>query len=194
MPHKTGPGTYKGFQSPETGGWPDPIRTEVRKVYGAWRSKHPGENRPTKARGARIAWAAAKRKYPEEFRQHLKDKRRLAIETRQEMKEHPWAGPKTAQRIAQDHIDKNTSLHTGSRRHRIGDLHAAARQERRWAKTAHNEAVSESARARKMKGNPVQRKDLERDAKIAADFSRWRKQKAKEYDMEAERIKKVTGG
>ena len=197
MPHKTGPGTYKGYQSPETGAWPEPIQREVRKVYGAWRSKHPGENRTTKARGARIAWSTAKRKYPILFRQHQKDRRRLAIETRQEMKEHPWAGPKTARRIAQDHINENVSLHDrSSSRHRIGDLHAAARQERRWSRTAHNEAMSEGNRSRQMKkkGNPVQAHDLKQDAKVAADFEKFRNRKAHEYDMEAERIKKVTGG
>jgi hypothetical protein len=106
MPHKTGPGTYKGYESPNTSGWPEEIRNEVRKVYGAWRVKNPGENPSTKARGARIAWSIAKKKYPKLFRQHKKDARRLAIETKKELKEHPWAGKKLAGRIGQDHISE----------------------------------------------------------------------------------------
>jgi hypothetical protein len=186
MPNRTGPGTYKGFKSPETGGWPEPIREEVRKVYGAWRSKNPGEDHATKARGARIAWAAARRKYPDLYRYHVKDSRRLEIETRKEMKEHPWAGRTTAHRIALDH----------ARRHRVADLHATARQQRGYAKTAYHEEVSERIRAKKLKkaGRPVQAKDLEKDSKIAADFKKWRNERADSYDMEAERISKVTGG
>lgn len=105
MPHKTGRGTYKGYESPESGGWPEPIRDEIRKVYGAYREKHPGEHRETKARGARIAWSTAKRKYPKLYRAH----QRLSRETKKEMKEHPWAGRKTAERIATDHIRKHRS-------------------------------------------------------------------------------------
>jgi hypothetical protein len=114
MPHKTGPGTYKGYESPNTSGWPEEIRDEVRRVYGAWRVKNPGENPSTKARGARIAWFTAKRKYPKLFRQHKKDARRLAIETKKELKEHPWAGKKTAGRIAEDHILKEKTQYRGS--------------------------------------------------------------------------------
>lgn len=112
MPHKTGRGTYKGYESPNTEGWPEPIRNEVRRVYGAWREKHPGENPSTKSRGARIAWFTAKRKYPSLYSQHMTRKRQLACETRKELKEHPWAGKKTAGRIAGDHIkEHSSSLH-----------------------------------------------------------------------------------
>jgi len=100
MPNKHGPGTYKGFQSPNTEGWPPEIREEVRRVYGAYREKHPQENHEVKARGARIAWAEARRKYPEAYRQHVSLIKR---ESRQELKEHPWTGKRNAMRIAEDH-------------------------------------------------------------------------------------------
>jgi hypothetical protein len=131
MPHKTGHGTYKGYESPETGGWPEPIRNEVRRVYGAWRSKHTGENQAIKSRGARIAWSAARRKYPALYSQHKKQARQLKIETRKEMKEHPWASKKIAGRIAGDHIAENSpSLSTGRKKKRTNDFDInAARQE-----------------------------------------------------------------
>jgi hypothetical protein len=130
----------------------------------------------------------AKRKYPYLYKEHVQEQRRLKTETRKEMREHPWAGRKTAQRIATDHLNKED-------RHKVADLHATAREQRRWSQTAHNEAVSEGKRSRKLKKtNPVQSKDLKQDSKIAEDFAKWRKEKAHDYDMEAERISKVTGG
>jgi hypothetical protein len=206
MPHRTGPGTYKGYESPITSGWPEEIKTEVRKVYGAWRSKNPGESHATKARGARIAWSAARRKFPDLYRQHVKDSRRLAFETKQELKEHPWAGRKTAARIAADHIREQSSLHTDpvhvtvaktrtGRRHQIADLHETAREQRRWADTADNERISEGKRAKQKAkaGLPIQARDLKEDSKLAGDFAKMRRKKADEMDMEAARIAKVTG-
>jgi hypothetical protein len=188
MPHRTGRGTYKGYESPETSGWPKPIQDTVRRVYGGWRVRHPGENPTIKARGARIAWYVAKRKYPHLYKEHVQEQHRLRTETRKEMKEHPWAGQKTAQRIATDHITKQE-------RHRMADLHATARQQRAWSKTAQNESVSENRKANKIRTkNPVQSKDLKQDAGIAKDFAKWRKEKAKNYDLEAERIANATGG
>jgi hypothetical protein len=121
MPHKTGRGTYKGYESPNTEGWPEQIRDEVRRVYGSWRAKHPGENPKIKARGARIAWYVAKRKYPKLYHQHVKDNRHLKIETKKEMKEHPWAGPRTARRIASDHIYKESGKKHSGKTRRIRD-------------------------------------------------------------------------
>lgn len=97
MPNKRGPDTYKGFQSPKSTDWPKPIRRQVRRVYGAWRRKHPQEDPAIKARGSRIAWSSAKRKYPKLYAEHQNK------EVKQEMKEHPWAGKKVAKRIAHDH-------------------------------------------------------------------------------------------
>lgn len=104
MPNLIGKGTYKGYQSPETAGWPEPIREEVKRVYGAYRKKHPGEDQTTKSRGARIAWSTARKKYPQLYSDHKKQSRMIASGTKKEMKEHPWAGRKTATRIASDHI------------------------------------------------------------------------------------------
>jgi hypothetical protein len=186
MPYKKGPGTYKGYQSPDTGGWPEPIRDEVRRVYGSWRSKHPGEDPKIKARGSRIAWFTAKKKYPRLYRQHVQKVRK---ETRKEMVEHPWAGQRIAQRIAEDHISP-------ARKHRIADLHATARQQRAYARTARNEAISQKKRAHNLlrQGKPVQAADLKADAKLADNFSKWRRAKAQGYDIEAERISSATGG
>lgn len=99
MPHKTGRNTYKGYKSPESTNWPKPIRNHVRRVYGAWRRKHPGESPAIKARGSRIAWSSAKKKYPGLYEHHQKFEKGV----QQEMKEHPWAGRKTAERIESDH-------------------------------------------------------------------------------------------
>jgi hypothetical protein len=99
MPNRKGPDTYKGYKSPNTSGWPKPIRQEVKKVYGAFREKHPGESHATKSKGSRIAWSIARRKYPRLYAQHTR--REKGIE--QEMKEHPWANKKTAARIVMDH-------------------------------------------------------------------------------------------
>ena len=198
MPHRTGPGTYNGYQSPNTSGWPKEIRDEVRHVYGAYRVKNPGESHAIKGRGARIAWAAARRKYPKLYSRHVRDQRRLAFETKKELKEHPWAGQKTATRIAADHIREQSSLHRAQPHgmHRIGDLHAAARQERAYARTAKNEAISERKRSEKLKreGKTAQANDLKQDAKVAGDFAKIRSKVADQYDMEAARISKVTGG
>jgi hypothetical protein len=70
MPDKRGPDTYKGFESPNTDGWPEPIRQEVKHVYGSYRVKHPQESQKVKSRGAQIAWTAARKKYPKEYREH----------------------------------------------------------------------------------------------------------------------------
>lgn len=103
MPFKRGPGTYKGFQSPNTRGWSRPVRMHVRRVYGAYRQKNPGESRAVKTRGSRIAWASARRKFPQEFSRHERIQRGAKIEK----KEHPWASEKTATRIATNHVDEN---------------------------------------------------------------------------------------
>jgi hypothetical protein len=111
MPDKRGPNTYKGFESPKTTGWPKPIRKEVRHVYGAYRRKNPGEPSKIKARGSRIAWATARRKFPRLYAQH----NRIERGTQQEMKEHPWAGRKTAAHIERDHERiKEKKIHTGN--------------------------------------------------------------------------------
>lgn len=185
MPHKTGPGTYKGYQSPNTEGWPQPIRDEVRRVYGSWRSKHPGEDPRIKARGSRIAWYQAKKKFPYLYHTHT---RKIQREVRQERIEHPWAGKRTAERIVADH-ERRKSF----RRTRIADLHATARMQRGYSRTAHHEAVSERKRAGMLKrtGHPIQASDLKADSKLAEDFSRWREEKAKGYDIEAERLKET---
>ena len=109
MPGKQGPNTYKGYESPNTSGWPEEIRTEVRHVYGAYRSKHPGEDPRIKARGSRIAWSAARRKYPELYRQHSQQVKRG---TRQEHKEHPEFSVSTARQIASDHIRSDPTSYT----------------------------------------------------------------------------------
>jgi hypothetical protein len=197
MPHKRGPGTYKGFQSPDTAGWPAPIRQEVRKVYGAYREKHPQEDRKVKARGAQIAWSAARRKYPKQYRAHVSMVNR---EARQEHKEHPWLSREGSRRVAQDHIRERAqrrlrpvTVHPAKtermRKYQIADLHTAARQERKWAKTAHNEMVSERKRAERAKaaGHPVLAKDLKEDSKVAGDFEKIRIKKADTYDLQAER-------
>ena len=116
MPFKRGPGTHKGYKSPNTKGWPEPIRTEVRLVYGAYREKHPGENPTIKARGSRIAWAAARKKYPELYRQHQKIER----EAKKERKEHPWASQQTAERIASDHISKSDKIRIHAQKRALG--------------------------------------------------------------------------
>jgi hypothetical protein len=112
MPFKTGRGTYKGYQSPNTSGWPKEIRDEVRHTYGAFREKNPGEDHAIKSRGARIAWAAARRKYPRLYSDHQRQQRKIERETRKEMREHPWAGKWVARRIASDHIQETSSRMT----------------------------------------------------------------------------------
>lgn len=102
MPHKTGPNTYLGYESPNTSGWPSEIREEVKKVYGAYRVKHPGENPRVKSRGARIAWSQARKKYPNQYRNH----RKLMIEVKKEMKEHPWIGENAAKKLVANHHGK----------------------------------------------------------------------------------------
>ena len=62
MPFKRGPNTYKGYLSPPTGDNPLHIKNVVRKVYGACRVQHPGEDPAAKSFCARVAWAAAKRR------------------------------------------------------------------------------------------------------------------------------------
>ena len=102
MPNKRGPGTYKGYKSPKTTGWPKPIREEVRKTYGAWRSKNPGESHALKTRGSRIAWSRARRKYPVLYRNHLHQQ-----SVKKEMREHPEIGRKMADQLVRDHEKRN---------------------------------------------------------------------------------------
>ena len=47
---------------PSTTGWPEPVRDHVHSVYNAYMDEHPGAS---KGKAARIAWASAKRQYPE---------------------------------------------------------------------------------------------------------------------------------
>jgi hypothetical protein len=201
MPHMRGPGTHKGYLSPKTGGWPPEVRDEVRRVYGAYRVKHPGESQVVKSRGARIAWSTARRKYPEAFRKH----QLIEQESRKELKEHPWVGRAGARRIAEDHMKKTKDLMdpvqikpartAKGRRRQVRDLHAAARQEHAWARTAGNEQVSEAQRAKAARtaGTPVLASDLKQDAAVAGSFKAMRENKAENYDMQAERIRYVSG-
>ena len=106
MPNKSGPGTYKGYESPESSGWPGPIRETVRKTYGAWRSKHPRESKAIKTRGSRIAWATARRKYPALYHSYQKEKIAFQKDVRQERKEHPWSSRAIATKITMDHWRK----------------------------------------------------------------------------------------
>jgi hypothetical protein len=190
MPDKRGPDTYKGYESPITTGWPEPIRREVRHVYGAWRTKHPGEDPRIKARGSRIAWFAAKRKYPALYRQHVRQAARLQTETRQEMKEHPWAGQRTARRIASDHLTRSRKLTVKRLRNRVAGYRAAARQERTWAGTAGLEAQSEHTRAvkAKQKGSVPLAKELEWDSKQAGTWQEKRIRRADQLDKKADTI------
>lgn len=107
MPNLSGPGTYKGYQSPETSGWPGPIRETVTRTYGAWRSKHPGESKAIKTRGSRIAWSTARRKYPALYRSYQKERIAFQKDVRQEQKEHPWSSREVATKITMDHWKKN---------------------------------------------------------------------------------------
>jgi hypothetical protein len=102
MPRKRGPGTYKGYQSPKTTGWPKPVRDEVRIVYGDYRTKHPGESHAIKTRGSRIAWSRAKHKYPKLYRKHIHE-----VNVRKEMREHPTLGRKSADHLVSDHEKRN---------------------------------------------------------------------------------------
>jgi len=106
MPNRRGPNTSHGYLSPKTEGWPKPIREEVKHVYGAYRVKHPGESHATKGRGARIAWAAARRKYPKLYRDYISRQKQIERGTKIEHKEHPEFALSTARRIATDHVNK----------------------------------------------------------------------------------------
>lgn len=197
MPYKAGRNTYKGYESPNTHGWPQPIREEVRKVYGAWREKNPGEDPKIKSRGARIAWSAARRKYPKLFAQHAG-----AIK---EKKEHPWASSKTAAKIARDHIAEDPKAYLSeakktlnpvtAKNAEVKDLKAAAKEQHTWSREAAKEGREESKMAQKAKraGNKVQSRDLRQDAKLAKDFSKFRELKAENYDLQAARIAAVKG-
>ena len=197
MPYKTGTGTYKGYESPNTHGWPDPIREEVRKVYGAYREKHPGEDHTIKSRGTRIAWSAARKKYPKLYSQHIGGQK--------EHKEHPWTSKKTSERIASDHIKEDPNAYVKdaketlnpvtTKKAKISDLKAASAEQRKWSKEAESEAKSERKMAKKAarKGNKVQARDLRQDSKLAHDFSQYRKKKADNYDLQAARIAAVKG-
>jgi hypothetical protein len=83
MPNATGPDTYKGYTSPNSHGWPTAIRNEVRRVYGAYRKKYPGQ---PKERAAQIAWATAEAKYPEQYHTHIEKMDRA--QARRSMKSH----------------------------------------------------------------------------------------------------------
>ncbi len=167
MPFKRGRGTYKGYESPNTHGWPKPIREEVRKVYGAWRQKNPGEDPEIKARGSRIAWSAAEKKYPVLYAKHTLK---------------PTKDPKP----------ESSTL---KRKAQIRDLKAASQEQREWSKEAENEAKSEGKMAKMAahKGQPVRAKDLRQDSHLAHDFSISRKKKADNYDLQAARIAAVKG-
>ena len=199
MPYKHGPGTYKGYQSPNTRGYPVGVRNTVRRVYGAYRSDHPGEDREIKARGSRIAWAAAKKKYPEAFQ-------KIEQETKKEQKEHPWASKRTARRIAADHVGKarrrlkpirsvRPATTRQARQAQIRDLKASAREQARWSKEAENEAKNDrkAAQTARKRGNPIQARDLNQDAKLAHSFAQHRKKKADDYEIQAARIAAVKG-
>jgi hypothetical protein len=208
MPNKHGQETYKGYISPVTTGYPKEIRDEVRHVYGAWRVKHPGEYPRTKSRGARIAWAAAKRKYPELFRKH----KQIERGTRQEHKEHPEFSKSTARKIATDHINEDPTSYTiktpnfhiqpvkpaktaQGRKKQVRDLHAAAQEQRRWSKEAERESVAESKRSKsfKKKGMPLHAKVLKDDATLAKGFEKDRQMVAKDLDIQAARIAAIKG-
>lgn len=212
MPNKHGQGTYKGYISPVTTGWPKEIRDEVRHVYGAWRVKHPGEDQRTKSRGSRIAWAAARRKYPGLYRQHKAQKKQIERGTREEHKEHPEFSRSTAQKIATDHIIKDPTSYThkktllkrvhitpaktkAGRKQQVKDLHIAARQERAWGKSAENEKVSEGKRAKKLKKShaPITASDTKRDSALAGNFAKDRNDLAQDYDLQAARIAAIGG-
>jgi len=206
MPHKKGRGTYKGYESPNTHGWPELIREEVRKVYGAWREKNPGEDPKIKARGARIAWSTARKKYPKLYAQH--------IGSIKEGKEHPWAGKKTAERIASDHIKEDPTAYVSEagatlkpisdikpaktksgRNAQISDLKATSAQQRRYSKQAEKEGKEEAGMAQKAARaeHPIKAWDLYQDSKLAKDFSQYRRKKAENYDLQAARIAAVKG-
>jgi hypothetical protein len=160
MPNKKGPNTYKGYESPNTHGWPEPIQKEVRHVYGAWREKNPGEDPKLKSRGSRIAWSAAKRKYPELYNQHIRDERRLKIGAKIEKKEHPWASKKTAERIAGDHVSKDPNAYVPSKKpsksnkgqkKQVRDLKETSPKKCQYVKKADNSEI-QAARIAAIKG------------------------------------------
>jgi hypothetical protein len=122
-----------------------------------------------------------------------------------EQKEHPWASEKVATKIAADHIKedpnayikdaKSTLKPITAKKAKISDLKAASNQQRRWSKQAEKEAQDERSMAKRASraGRPVQAKDLRQDAKLAHDFSKYRKKKADNYDLQAARIAAVKG-
>ena len=122
-----------------------------------------------------------------------------------EKREHPWATQKTAERIASDHLKedpnayikdaKKTLKPEKSKRAKINDLKAASSEQRRWSKQAEKEAQEERSMAKtaSRKGNKVRAKDLRQDARLAHDFSKFRKKKADDYDLQAARIAAVQG-
>jgi hypothetical protein len=204
MPNKHGQGTYKGYISPVTTSWPGEIREEVRKVYGAYRVNHPGEDHATKSRGARIAWAAAKRKYPDLYRKHVSQVKRGE---RIEHKEHPEFSKKIARQIATDHIVKNQDEYMietpnfhikpvtpaktkEGRKKQVHDLREAADEQRRWAGEAGREAIAEEKRSKNFKkeGMPLRSKVLKDDANLAEGFRKDRMKVAHDLDMQAARI------
>jgi hypothetical protein len=134
--------------------------------------------------------------------------------TRIERKEHPWASKKVAQRIAADHIKEDPTAYVSEakatlkpihkvkpaktekeRKAQIRDLKAASHEQREWSKEAENEAKSEEKMAKTAthKGQPNRARDLKQDSRLAHDFSKFRKKKADNYDLQAARIAAVKG-
>jgi hypothetical protein len=163
------------------------------------------------------------KKYPELFRKnpgHMKrkdqqpalNKAQVDRGARMEYREHPEFGKKAARQIAIDHITRDPASYTYSeksilkpvsvipaktvsgRKVQARDLRRAAQQQRRWAKTAGNEQVSERRRAGKLRrsGNPVTAQDTGNDAKIAGTFAKERLALAKNYDLQAARIEAIS--
>lgn len=213
MPNRRGPNTSHGFLSPNTRGWPDPIRNEVKHVYGAWRVKHPGEDHRTKSRGARIAWAAARRKYPKLYRDHVSREKQIERGTKIEHREHPEFSLSTARRIATDHVNEGKHeydpkkyhiIHTPNlkvpnvkpaetirgKKRQIRDLRQAAQEQRRWAKQADEEGRVEEKRAKSFKKHiePIRAKVLMEDSILAKRFGKDRRKVANDLDMQAVRI------
>jgi hypothetical protein len=139
---------------------------------------------------------------------------RLKIGARIERKEHPWASEKIATKIASDHIKEDPNAYVSEakatlkpipkvkpaktragRKAQIRDLKAASQEQRRWSKEAENEAKSEGkmAKTATRAGNKVKAQDLKQDSKLAHDFSKFRKKKADNYDLQAARIAAVKG-
>jgi hypothetical protein len=139
---------------------------------------------------------------------------RLRIGAKIERKEHPWASEKVAEKIAADHIKEDPTAYVkearatlkpihkvkpaktrAGRKAQIRDLKAASHEQREWAKEAESEAKSEGKMAKTATrcGQPNRARDLKQDSKLAHDFSKFRKKKADNYDLQAARIAAVKG-